>query len=134
LVAPIESPAPIMAITSLRFQIVARSGLRAIGIAHLFQPRTFDLRAAEFVGENALAPCFLERVPLHFQILVMARHSGVSDPQGLKFSLRHQILDTRIKNEGFEDPAAFQGTEQERLALFRRVRDEIRDYLKTFPS
>ena len=34
----------------------------------------------------------------------------------------------------FEDPAAFQGTEQERLALFRRVRDEIRDYLKTFPS
>jgi arsenate reductase (thioredoxin) len=29
---------------------------------------------------------------------------------------------------------AFQGTEQERLALFRRVRDEIRDYLKTFPS
>jgi arsenate reductase (thioredoxin) len=34
----------------------------------------------------------------------------------------------------FEDPAAFQGTEQERLAFFRRVRDEIRDYLKTFPS
>jgi arsenate reductase len=35
---------------------------------------------------------------------------------------------------GFEDPAAFQGTEQERLALFRRLRDEIRNYLKTFPS
>jgi arsenate reductase (thioredoxin) len=35
---------------------------------------------------------------------------------------------------GFEVPAAFHGTEQERLALFRRVRDEIRDYLKTFPS
>jgi CheB methylesterase/Low molecular weight phosphotyrosine protein phosphatase len=35
---------------------------------------------------------------------------------------------------GFEDPATLQGTEQERLALFRRVRDEIRDYLKTFPS
>ena len=34
----------------------------------------------------------------------------------------------------FEDPAALQGTEEERLALFRRVRDEIRDYLKTFPS
>jgi arsenate reductase len=34
----------------------------------------------------------------------------------------------------FEDPATFQGTEQERLAFFRRVRDEIRDYLKTFPS
>ncbi len=37
-------------------------------------------------------------------------------------------------HKGFEDPAAFQGTEEERLALFRRVRDEIRDYLKAFPS
>ena len=39
----------------------------------------------------------------------------------------------RIHN-AFEDPAAFQGTEEERLALFRRVRDEIRDYLRTFPT
>jgi arsenate reductase (thioredoxin) len=38
----------------------------------------------------------------------------------------------RIHN-AFEDPAAFQGTEEERLALFRRARNEIRDYLKTFP-
>ncbi|HWY93296.1 MAG TPA: hypothetical protein VNY04_10375 [Chthoniobacterales bacterium] len=34
----------------------------------------------------------------------------------------------------FEDPAALQGTEEERLAIFRRVRNEIRDYLKTFPE
>jgi arsenate reductase (thioredoxin) len=34
----------------------------------------------------------------------------------------------------FEDPAAFQGTEEQRLALFRRVRNEIRDYLRTFPA
>ena len=39
----------------------------------------------------------------------------------------------RIHN-AFEDPAAFQGTEEDRLALFRRVRDEIRDYLKTFSA
>ena len=37
-------------------------------------------------------------------------------------------------HKGFEDPAALQGTEKERLSLFRRVRDEIRDYLKVFPS
>jgi arsenate reductase (thioredoxin) len=37
-------------------------------------------------------------------------------------------------HKSFEDPAALQGTKEERLALFRRVRDEIRDYLKTFPS
>jgi arsenate reductase (thioredoxin) len=34
----------------------------------------------------------------------------------------------------FEDPAALQGGEEERLAIFRRVRNEIRDYLKTFPE
>ena len=37
-------------------------------------------------------------------------------------------------HKGFEDPATLQGTEEERLALFRRVRDEIREYLKVFPS
>jgi arsenate reductase (thioredoxin) len=37
-------------------------------------------------------------------------------------------------HKAFEDPAALQGTEEERLALFRRVRNEIRDYLKTFPA
>jgi arsenate reductase len=35
-------------------------------------------------------------------------------------------------HRNFEDPAAFQGSEKERLALFRRVRDEIRDYLRSF--
>ena len=37
-------------------------------------------------------------------------------------------------HKGFEDPAALEGTEDERLSLFRRVRDEIRDYLRVFPS
>ena len=41
---------------------------------------------------------------------------------------------TKRIHKAFEDPAAFQGSETERLALFRRVRDEIRDYLKKFPS
>ena len=37
-------------------------------------------------------------------------------------------------HQGFEDPAALKGTEAERLSLFRKVRDEIRNYLKVFPS
>ena len=37
-------------------------------------------------------------------------------------------------HKAFEDPAALEGSEQDRLALFRRVRDEIRQYLKTFPA
>jgi arsenate reductase len=36
-------------------------------------------------------------------------------------------------HHNFEDPAALKGSEEERLALFRRVRDEIREYLKAFP-
>jgi len=36
-------------------------------------------------------------------------------------------------HHNFEDPAALRGTEEERLNLFRRVRDEIRAYLKFFP-
>ena len=36
----------------------------------------------------------------------------------------------RRVHHAFTDPAALEGTEAERLVLFRRVRDEIRDYLK----
>jgi arsenate reductase len=37
-------------------------------------------------------------------------------------------------HHNFEDPAALQGSEEERLAAFRRIRDEIREYLQTFPG
>jgi len=40
---------------------------------------------------------------------------------------------TNLIHKSFEDPAALEGTGEERLALFRLVRDEIREYLKTFP-
>lgn len=36
-------------------------------------------------------------------------------------------------HRNFEDPAALEGSEEQRLALFRRVRDEIRRYLNSFP-
>jgi arsenate reductase len=36
-------------------------------------------------------------------------------------------------HHSFVDPADHEGPEQERLALFRNVRDQIRDYLRTFP-
>jgi arsenate reductase (thioredoxin) len=34
-------------------------------------------------------------------------------------------------HHNFEDPAALHGTEAERLAVFRRVRDQIRQYLRS---
>jgi len=36
-------------------------------------------------------------------------------------------------HRNFEDPAALHGSEEERLAVFRRVRDEMRQYLRGFP-
>jgi arsenate reductase len=36
-------------------------------------------------------------------------------------------------HHNFVDPAALSGSEEERLAVFREVRDEIREYLRTFP-
>ena len=35
-------------------------------------------------------------------------------------------------HHNFEDPAALTGSEEARLDLFRRVRDELRTYLRTF--
>jgi arsenate reductase len=37
-------------------------------------------------------------------------------------------------HHNFEDPAALQGSEAEKLAVFRRVRDEMRQYLQGFPE
>jgi arsenate reductase len=41
---------------------------------------------------------------------------------------------TKTIHHSFVDPADFKGSEQDRVALFRKVRDEIRDYLRTFPG
>jgi arsenate reductase len=41
---------------------------------------------------------------------------------------------TAMVHRSFEDPAAFEGSEEERLALFRRVRDGLRRYLRGFPA
>jgi arsenate reductase len=37
-------------------------------------------------------------------------------------------------HHNFVDPAAVSGSEEERLAVFREVRDRIREYLRTFPQ
>lgn len=37
-------------------------------------------------------------------------------------------------HHNFDDPAAVEGSEEERLTQFRRVRDELRSYLKDFPD
>jgi len=41
---------------------------------------------------------------------------------------------TNRLHHSFEDPAIVEGSEEERLRIFRRVRDEIRSYLRDFIS
>jgi arsenate reductase len=41
---------------------------------------------------------------------------------------------TNRMHHNFQDPAAFTGSEEERMPVFRRVRDEIREYLRRFPE
>ncbi len=40
---------------------------------------------------------------------------------------------TKLVHHNFTDPAALQGSEEERLAEFQRVRDQIKEYLLCFP-
>jgi arsenate reductase len=39
---------------------------------------------------------------------------------------------TMLVHHAFEDPAAVEGSEEERLKAFRKIRDEIRDYIPGF--
>ena len=41
---------------------------------------------------------------------------------------------TKVVHRGFPDPAAARGSEEEVLAAFRRVRDELRDFVKGLPG
>lgn len=40
---------------------------------------------------------------------------------------------TKRLHESFEDPASVTGSEEERIAAFRRVRDQLMSYLRNFP-
>ena len=67
----------------------------------------------------------LKDIPFDFVITVCdsARESCPLFPGG-----------TKILHASFEDPAAARGTEEEVLAVFRRVRDRLRDYIEDFPE
>ena len=41
---------------------------------------------------------------------------------------------TKRLHHSFEDPAAVTGSEEQRLASFRKVRDQLRSYLRRFPT
>ena len=69
------------------------------------------------------------------------RSKSVDEFRGWKFDLVVTVCDQArescplfpgAKNylhQGFEDPSGFEGTEAEKLALFRKVRDEIKTWI-----
>jgi arsenate reductase len=74
------------------------------------------------------------------------RSKSVEEFDGEKFDYVLTVCDNAKKtcpifpghanqvHQNFEDPAAAVGSEAERLAVFRRVRDQIRAYLRGFPE
>ena len=73
------------------------------------------------------------------------RSKSVDDFSGQKFDYVLTVCDNAKEScpifpgpgvaihRNFEDPAALQGSEEQRLAAFRCVRDQLREYLKGFP-
>lgn len=74
------------------------------------------------------------------------RSKGVDEFEGQSFDYVLTVCDnakescpifpgkTVTLHQSFEDPASFEGPEEQRLALFRRVRDELRKYFQSFPT
>ena len=72
------------------------------------------------------------------------RSKGVDEFDGQHFDFVITVCDSARQScpvffraaqqvhHGFSDPAEITGSEEERLAIFRRVRDELRDYLAEF--
>ncbi len=72
------------------------------------------------------------------------RSKHVNEFAGQRFDMVITVCDNARENcpvffgagkrihHSFDDPAACSGLEAERLALFRRVREELRGYLKSF--
>ena len=72
------------------------------------------------------------------------RSKGVDEFTGHRFDYVLTVCDnakescpifpgqTLTMHRSFEDPAALQGSEEDRIAAFRRVRDELRAYLAEF--
>jgi arsenate reductase len=79
----------------------------------------------------------LEEIGIHH----LGRPKGVEAFRGEQFDLVITVCDEAAENcpvwlgsgkkahIGFRDPATAQGSDEERLAVFRQVRDEIRDKL-----
>jgi arsenate reductase len=72
------------------------------------------------------------------------RSKSVSEFDGQRFDYVITVCDSAREScpfffgtaekihQSFDDPAAFQGATEQRLALFRRVRDELRSWLTGF--
>jgi arsenate reductase (thioredoxin) len=74
------------------------------------------------------------------------RSKGVDEFVGQQFDYVLTVCDNAKENcpifpghsvrlhHSFEDPAEAQGNDEERLAVFRRVRDQLRNHLAGFPA
>lgn len=112
-----------------RFDVIS-AGLEPVGI----HPLTVNVM--EEIGFDLSGQCakgvsqFLGKLSVHFAIFV-CEQAEARCPTLWPWALKRLSWP-------FEDPAALQGTEEQRLHRFRQVRDQIRDkintWLKEFPA
>ncbi|UOD35592.1 arsenate reductase ArsC [Deferribacteraceae bacterium V6Fe1] len=55
-------------------------------------------------------------------VVTVCGHANETCPMYLK--------EAKIIHKGFDDPAKFEGSEEEKVKVFIKVRDEIKDYIK----
>ena len=58
---------------------------------------------------------------------------GETRQEGPRVGDSVKIVQVLVRVKENTDPAALQASEEERLSLFRRVRDQMRRYLRGFP-
>jgi arsenate reductase len=97
-------------------------------VAHGMNPRAVQVMAeagVDLTGQYSKTVEDVEDVPLDY-VVTVCDHARESCP----------VLPRRVTmvHRSFEDPAGATGSEEEILAVFRRVRDEIRAFVEALPG
>jgi len=117
----------------------ARSQMDEAFVNHLYGDR-FEAHSAgtEPTGVHPLAVKVMEEVAID-----ISRHTSKSAAEFINQEIDHVITvcdkakqtcpffpgGKKVSHHSFEDPSQAQGTDEERLEVFRRVRDEIKEWI-----
>ena len=103
---------------------VHSAGIAPAGL-HLLAVRVMQEFGIDISGQESKPVSALKDMAFDYVITVCDSARG---------SCPHFPGNTKVLHVDFEDPAAAKGSEQEVLAVFRRVRDEIKNFISGLPE